>query len=153
MMCKNRVILSVLFFAIFISCTKTSIPKRPGFVRQYTPIFGVPQTTKTSTGKFKAVVGDKFSGSISYYGPGFHGKKTASGALYDQNALTCAHKTLPFGPKVRVKFLNTEKSVILKVNDRGPYAHGRILDVSVAAAKKLGMIKYGHGKANIEVVD
>jgi rare lipoprotein A len=122
-------------------------------VRVYTPIFGAPQTTKTSTGKVKAIVGEKFSGSISYYGPGFHGKKTASGALYDQNALTCAHKTLPFGSKVKVNFLKTQRSVILTVNDRGPYAHGRVLDVSVAAAKKLGMTKYGHGKANIEIVD
>jgi rare lipoprotein A len=83
----------------------------------------------------------------------FMEKKTASGAIYDQNALTCAHKTLPFGSKVKVKFLKTQKSVTLTVNDRGPYAHGRILDVSVAAAKKLGMTKYGHGKADVEIVD
>ena len=154
MMYRNRFFFSsTLAIFILISCSKVSLKKRSGFVRQYTPIFGEPKTIKTAAGKSKAVLGQEFSGSISYYGPGFHGKKTASGAVYNQNDLTCAHKTLPFGTKVEVHFLKTNKSVILKVNDRGPYAHGRILDVSVAAAKKLGMMQYGHGKANIKIID
>jgi rare lipoprotein A len=93
------------------------------------------------------------TGIASWYGPKFHGRKTASGEKYNQNAMTAAHKTLPFGTKVRVKNVKNDKSVIVRINDRGPFAKGRVIDVSRAAAKKLDMINSGTAKVNIKVVD
>ena len=77
-------------------------------------------------------------GKVSWYGPGFHGKKTASGEIFNKNKLTAASKTIKFGTKLKVTDPKTGKSVIVKVNDRGPYIHGRILDLSEAAAKSIG---------------
>src|SRR3954451_13555805 len=73
-------------------------------------------------------------GVASWYGPGFHGKKTANGERFNTHALTAAHKTLPFGTQLRVTNDRTGKSVVVRINDRGPYAHGRVLDLSKAAA-------------------
>lgn len=75
-----------------------------------------------------------FAGNIaSWYGPGFHGRTTANGEKYNMYALTAAHKTLPFGTKVKVTNLNNKKSVIVRINDRGPFKPGRIIDLSKAA--------------------
>ena len=71
--------------------------------------------------------------NASWYGPGFHGKLTASGARYNMNALTAAHKTLPFGSKVEVTNLKNNKSVIVNINDRGPFIKGRVIDLSKKA--------------------
>jgi rare lipoprotein A len=98
-------------------------------------------------------VGESFSGEASYYGPGFHGKKTANGETYDQNAMTCAHKTLPFGTKLKVTLLSTGKSAIVRVTDRGPYMDGRILDLSVSAGKQVGLDLVGVGEVEAEVVE
>ncbi|RLQ86857.1 septal ring lytic transglycosylase RlpA family protein [Notoacmeibacter ruber] len=83
-------------------------------------------------------------GKASWYGPGFHGKKTASGEAFNQNAMTAAHKTLPLGSKVRVTNERNGRSIVVRINDRGPYAHGRVLDLSKGAAAKLGFIRAGH---------
>lgn len=79
------------------------------------------------------------SGRASWYGPGFHGRRTASGETFNTNAMTAAHRTLPFGTKVRVVNKNTGKSVIVRINDRGPYAHGRVIDLSKASAQAIGL--------------
>ena len=79
------------------------------------------------------------SGAASWYGPGFHGKKTANGERFNTHDLTAAHKTLPFGTKVRVTNEQTGKSVVVCINDRGPYAHGRVIDLSKAAAEAVGI--------------
>lgn len=91
-------------------------------------------------------------GDASYYAKSFHEKKTASGARYNKNALTAAHRKLPFGTKVRVTYLKTGKSVVVEINDRGPYAKGRLIDLSRAAAQKLGLIETGHGKVKLEIL-
>ncbi len=83
--------------------------------------------------------GKTLSGRASWYGPGFHGRRTASGETFNTNALTAAHRTLPFGAKVRVVNKRTGRSVVVRINDRGPYAHGRIIDLSQAAAKAIGL--------------
>lgn len=88
-------------------------------------------------------------GGASWYGPGFHGKKTASGERFNQNAMTAAHKTLPFGTVVTVKDQRTGKSVKVTINDRGPFHKGRIIDLSKAAATKLGIMHAGTGKVCI----
>jgi rare lipoprotein A len=82
-------------------------------------------------------------GQASWYAPRFHGRRTASGERYDQHALTAAHKTLPFGTLVRVRSLVTGKEVDVRVNDRGPFGRGRVIDVSRAAAEALGMTALG----------
>ena len=91
-------------------------------------------------------------GKASYYANRFHGRKTASGERYNMNAMTCAHRTLPFGTRLKVTNKSNGRSVVLKVNDRGPYSKGRIIDVSLAAAKKLRMIKRGTASVKIEVL-
>lgn len=82
-------------------------------------------------------------GRASWYGPGFHGKLTASGERYDQNRLTAAHRTLPLGSTVTVTNLENGKSVKVLINDRGPYVRGRVIDLSRAAARKLDMLDSG----------
>jgi rare lipoprotein A len=89
------------------------------------------------------------TGVASWYGPGFHGKSTANGEVYDQSDHTAAHRTLQMPCVLRVTNLDTGQSTIVRVNDRGPYARSRILDVSRAAAEELGMI--GHGTARIRI--
>ncbi len=86
----------------------------------------------------------------SWYGPKFHGKLTANGEIYDQMAFTAAHKTLPFGTLLRVTNLKNNKSVIVRINDRGPYIKGRNLDLSKSAAMSLGMMKKGVIKVKTE---
>ncbi len=93
------------------------------------------------------------SGIASWYGPGFHGQPTASGMIYDQGELTAAHQTLPLGTKVMVTNLNNGKSTEVSINDRGPFAKGRIIDLSYAAARSLGMIGPGTIPVRIEVID
>ena len=91
-------------------------------------------------------------GVASWYGPKFHGRKTASGEIFDMHALTAAHRTLPFGTLVRVTYLKTGKSVVVRINDRGPWKRGRIIDLSYAAARKIGLVRDGTGRVRLEVV-
>ena len=101
----------------------------------------------------KAAVGTKIEGEASYYGPGFHGKKTACGETFNQNDYTCAHKTLPFGTVLKVVRIDNGATVEVRVNDRGPYVGDRILDLSVAAGKKIGLDKVGHAKVSATVIE
>lgn len=89
-------------------------------------------------------------GEASFYGPGFHGKKTATGERFDQNQKTAAHPTLPLGTEATVTNLETGASVDVKINDRGPYVKGRDIDLSKGAAKELGMTKDGVAPVKIE---
>jgi len=93
------------------------------------------------------------SGVASYYGARFNGRRTASGERFDMTAMTAAHKTLPFGTRVRVTNPRTGKSVVVRINDRGPYAHGREIDLSRAAATQLGLIQRGHGTVELALID
>jgi len=90
-------------------------------------------------------------GQASYYSDEFQGRKTASGETYNKWDFTCAHKKLPFGTKLKVTNLKNGRSVAVRVNDRGPWIKGRIIDLSYAAAKKLDMIKDGVVKVKIEL--
>lgn len=93
------------------------------------------------------------TGEASFYGPGFHGRKTASGETFDQNQLTAAHPKLPLGSEVEVKNLENGKSVTVEINDRGPYAKGRDIDLSKAAAKELDMVEGGIAPVRIEATE
>ena len=89
-------------------------------------------------------------GIASWYGPGFHGRQTASGVLYDQNLMVAAHKTLPFGTVARVTNLENGRQVEVCVVDRGPYVKGRVIDLSASAAKALDMRSKGTARVRIE---
>ena len=98
------------------------------------------------------LIARSFSGEASWYGPGFHGRLTANGERYNQNAMTAAHRSLRFGTRVKVTNLNNGRSVILRINDRGPYVKGRVIDVSAAAARSLGMIKTGVAPVRVTIL-
>ena len=95
---------------------------------------------------------DKGNMKVSWYGPGFHGRKTANGEVYDQNSFTAAHKSLKFGTLLKITNLKNNKSVVIRINDRGPYIHGRDLDLSKAAASELGMVRKGVAKLKVEEI-
>jgi rare lipoprotein A len=91
-------------------------------------------------------------GDASWYGPGFHGRRTANGEIYDQDALTPAHRTLPFGTRVRVTSRSNGRTVEVRINDRGPFVGGRIIDLSRAGARVIGLIGPGVGPVRVEVI-
>jgi rare lipoprotein A len=126
---KTLLMLSVLFV---MAC---SVP--PSRVRAPNPFDSRPTQT----------------GIASWYGPGFHGQPTASGTIYNQNELTAAHPTLPLGSRVMVTNLHNGSSVEVAVNDRGPFAKGRIIDLSHAAAHAIGMIGPGTAPVRVDVLD
>ena len=97
-------------------------------------------------------VGDTASGIASWYGPDFHGKKTSNGETYNMNAMTAAHKTLPMNTMVRVTNLGNGAQTTVRINDRGPFVAGRIIDLSKAAATSIGMIGTGTARVKLEVV-
>ncbi len=96
--------------------------------------------------------GMKDRGVASWYGEQFHGKQAANGELFDMDALTAAHRTIPLGSVVRVVNLENGKVVHVRINDRGPYVDGRILDLSRAAASRLGMVEGGLSRVQVEIV-
>lgn len=112
-----------LIFLVILSCSSKVV---------YAPYKGF-STLKT------VKKGYTFVGEASYYGSKFHGKKTANGEIFDKNKLTCAHRTLPFNTILKVTNLSNNKSVIVRVNDRGPFKKSRVIDLSEAAAKKIGL--------------
>lgn len=97
-------------------------------------------------------LGSVLTGKASYYGDEFHGRKTANGELYDRTKLSAAHKSLPFGTNVRVRNLRNNKEVIVRINDRGPFVAGRIIDLSFTAAKEIDMIRDGVIEVEITVL-
>ncbi|UOM36828.1 septal ring lytic transglycosylase RlpA family protein [Acuticoccus sp. I52.16.1] len=99
-----------------------------------------------------AMAGKVSSGVASYYGKRFHGRRTANGERFNMNALTAAHRSLPFGTKVKVTNPRTGRSVTVRINDRGPFHGGRSIDLSRAAAAKIGMVDAGVAKVKIEIL-
>jgi len=93
------------------------------------------------------------SGMASYYGRELAGNRTASGEAFDPDDFTCAHRSLPFGSKVRVTNLANGQSVIVRVNDRGPWGRGRVIDISQAAAKEIGMHRSGTARVRMTLLD
>lgn len=108
-----------------------------------------PSASPAEAGAGRALGG----GMASYYADQFHGRRTASGERFDTGALTAAHRTLPFGSKVRVTNAANGRSVVVRINDRGPFTRGRTIDVSRAAAERLGLIARGHGRVELALLD
>lgn len=131
---------------VFVGCSKSSEPN----IKQ----------TKTS---FENTYNDKNYhvdenakveiGYASYYANSMNGRRTASGEIYNTKKYTAAHRSLPFGTMIRVTMLQNGKSVIVKVNDRGSYVQGRVIDLSLASAQKLGLIRAGIAKVKIEKLE
>lgn len=112
---------------------------------------GLTQTDLAKARSFEeARAGFRQVGLASWYGPGFHGRLTASGERFDQNELTAAHRKLPLGTEVRVTNLENGRSIVVQINDRGPYVEGRVIDLSKAAARRLGMVEDGVAKVRVE---
>ena len=111
-------------------------------------IFIDPKTVNTNVKHKKRMVGIS-----SFYAEDFHGKLTANGEIYDMYGLTAAHKTLPLNTVARVTNLENGKSLILRINDRGPYIQGRMLDCSYGAAKKLDFVQQGKTKVQVDVIE
>lgn len=110
-----------------------------------------PEETRTpaTTGRVLLTL----EGVASYYAEDFHGKLTSNGETYDMNGLTAAHRTFPFGTKVRVTNLENNKSVIVRINDRGPFKEGRIIDLSRGTAGQIGLIPTGTTRVKLEVLE
>jgi rare lipoprotein A len=128
-------LLIIVFFLI------TACAQRVVYERRTPP----PERKEIKKGEVQYGVG-------SWYGADFHGRATSSGQIYDMYQLTCAHQTLPLGTMVMVTNLENGKSLELKVNDRGPFVKGRIIDVSYAAARMLGMWERGTASVKVEVI-
>jgi rare lipoprotein A len=106
-----------------------------------------PQLVATSSRVVKTM-----QGHASWYGPGFHGRRTANGERFDQNGFTAAHKTLPFGTKVKVTNINNGQSVVVRINDRGPFIRGREIDLAKGAAQQIGLVSSGVANVRLEVL-
>lgn len=121
---------------------------------EYTPTLDQPATLGIAT---PATIEPDFeeigSGMASYYGNELAGRRTASGEKFNPRELTAAHRSLPFGSKVRVTNRKSGKSVIVRINDRGPFARGRLIDVSEAAAREIGLTAAGHGQVSLALLD
>ena len=91
-------------------------------------------------------------GIASWYGPGFQGNRTSNGEIYDMYGISAAHKTLPFGTIVKVVDLDTGRSIVVRINDRGPFIEGRIIDLSKGAAEKLGIVDKGIAHVGLRIV-
>jgi rare lipoprotein A len=115
------------------------------------PAHATTGTTKSASAPSTAAT-TVLRGRASWYGSYFQGKRTTSGERYNRNKYTCAHKTLPFGTRLRVTNVASGQSVTVRVNDRGPFVRGRVVDVSYAAAEELGMVGGGVAKVKLDVV-
>ena len=144
--CRLLALFVIVFLFAFWGCTRTTTsppPKqKPGHPKPYT-VFGKWYQPLPDSKGFRQ------RGIASWYGRDFHGKKTSNGEIYNMYAMTAAHKTLPLGTQVRVHNLENGKKVDVRVNDRGPFVRGRIIDLSYKAANKIGIV--GPGTADVEL--
>lgn len=155
-----RIVTSIFIFVFFAGCSIDLLPSKSS--NDFKTIKNSDAMHRATMKPYKVngktyyptvvSVGDKASGIASWYGPGFHGKKTSNGEIYNMHAMTAAHKTLPMNTMLRVTNLNNSRQVIVRVNDRGPFVDNRIIDLSKAAADKLNIIKVGTSPVLLEVV-
>jgi len=147
-------ILLLVIVIIFSSCTpavrfSTNITTRTTSTKDQDNIY----EDKNNNQAINSNTGLTFRGIASYYGDKFEGRTTASGEIFRQNVLTAAHKSLPFGTRVKVTRVDNGKSIIVKINDRGPFVAGRIIDLSYSAALAIDIIQMGVAEVVVEVVE
>ena len=138
--------------ALMVACSSSSSVSPSSSSSKKKTTTTTKSTTSSSSTSSAVKVGTVTTGQASYYADKFNGNTTASGEKYNKNALTCAHRTYPFGTVLKVTNTTNGKSVQLRVNDRGPFKAGRIVDVSGAAADKLDMKKAGVVNVKVEVI-
>lgn len=152
------VFILVMTGTLFTGCSnKGQVAKKPGSTK-YTSVARHKATMRSYNVRGKRYhptyveVGQVQKGISSWYGPNFHGKKTSNGERYNMHARTAAHKTWPMDTMVKVRNLQNGKSTIVRINDRGPFVRGRIIDCSYKAGKEIGLDKMGIAKVSIEVL-
>ena len=154
----NRICFIIIFIFFVSSCTETTF-----LINSAKKISNFNKKSKYKIGNPYKINGQWFypaidynyneTGIASWYGPKFHGKKTANGEIFDQNKISAAHKTLPLPSIVKVTNLENKKSLIIRINDRGPFVRGRIIDLSKKAAEKLGILESGTAKVNVKIME
>ena len=143
---SNRTRLSILLVVLLLSCTSSQQGRGRGGNQD-------PVRESLRQDRNEQKVQSTYFGNASYYAEEFQGRKTASGEIYDMSKYTAAHRTLPFGTICRVTNLKTNKTVIVRINDRGPFVPGRILDLSRGAAQALDGIAQGIMEVKIEILE
>ncbi len=143
------------FFLLLSSCAQYQLHSPPKSIKTSRPALSGLSTTFADEIPFSDADSSAHieEGMASWYGPGFYGRRTASGARFTKHKLTCAHRTLPLGTRIEVTNLKNGQSVELLVNDRGPAISSRILDVSYAAAKQLGFLRSGLVAVRLKVLE
>jgi rare lipoprotein A len=158
----KRLRLLFSFLLLLVGCShkpaKVSVPPPPT-IQQPTPATPTAEASEEPTpAETIAVAPDAKAllvetGIASWYGPPYHNRRASNGEIYDMHAMTAAHRTLPLGSIVRVTNIETGDSAIVRITDRGPFIEGRIVDLSQAAAKKVGLIQKGTGQVRLEVLE
>ncbi len=150
-----------MFAVVLSACGGTTVVSKPQRTAEVVPVaeprskYGNPASYVVLGKRYyvlQSAAGYKDKGIASWYGPNFHGKRASSGETYNMNAMTAAHKTLPLPTYVRVSNLENGRSIIVKVNDRGPFHDNRIIDLSKAAATQLDVVRTGTALVQVEVV-
>jgi len=137
------IVFLILFVSLLYGCTAQ--PRFTGGERSE------PERDRESYRGRSAVL--TVEGVASYYAHDFHGRTTANGEKYDMYAMTAAHKSFPFNTMVRVHNLANDKNIVVRINDRGPFVEGRIIDLSLGAAQRIGMIESGTARVRLEVLE
>ena len=138
-------IVLIIFAALLSSCSS--------YVRfTSNQVSNYSKTHSDANADYSIVPGQTLRGIASYYADEFNGRATSSGEIFDMNSFTAAHKTIPFGTIVEVKNLSNGKSVTVKINDRGPFVAGRIIDLSKAAAKQIDLIRTGTAEVELTII-
>ena len=147
---KNPILIGVLTFLLlpFGGCSTLEPSRSPGSARHMP--YQVHGVNYYPLNDAKGYIEE---GIASWYGPNFHGKLTSNREVYDMNAMTAAHKTLPFNTRVKVVNLENQAEVTVRINDRGPFVAGRIIDLSYAAAKRLKIVRNGTARVRLMVVE
>ena len=147
--------LTLLLMALFLSPTAGASPSSKEFVieaiqanEEITEIQEAAAVRPLPASKLIEVV----QGAASWYGPGFYGRTTANGERFSKGTLTAAHRTLPFGTKVRVTNLSNGRSVVVRINDRGPFKYHRVIDLAHGAASQLQMMQAGEVPVKLEIL-
>ncbi len=117
------------------------------------PSYAIPDPNVDDNAIASGRVESTETGIASWYGPPYHNRQAANGQVYDQNAMTAAHRTLPMGTLVRVTNLTTQQTATVRITDRGPFVHGRLIDLSLAAAKVTGVYRMGLAKVRVDVLE
>ncbi len=139
----SNLVLAMALVAILILSEVTCSPA---------PKYRAKRSGKQRTTRSVSTSGAYQIGEASYYADKFHGRKTANGEIFNMHAMTAAHRKLSFDTKLRVTNLTNGMSVVVRINDRGPFVKGRIIDLSYGAAKKIGLVQSGVAKVKLEIV-